>query len=303
MRRLTSLITTLAVMWATIAGCSSSGHATAATWANVSATLGGPVDSQSANVCDRGDAACIPIVADEMRRRERPLLASCSHRAAFGLMYLRVTEGVQTNPVNFTDPHGVDHLDAIFANLFFTATDNYGAGQTAQVPMAWQTAFRAADDRSVTGLGDLLLGMNAHISRDLPFALLTSGTVTAPSEQADFTRVNQVLIDAQGPIVKEVGARLDPLVSIVAGTALGFSGQTISATIAAWRAEAWRNAQRLAAAPAGPQRDAVAASIDAAAQARADIIVAADHYPPLLPGTIIRDGYCAQHHGTLSPPG
>src|SRR6202035_2701532 len=104
-----------------------------------------------------GAAGCVAVVIDEMRRREDPLLQACSHSAAFGLMYLRVTEGVQTHPVTFADPAYVDHLDAVFASLFFQATDNFAAGRTSQVPGAWQVAFHAAATRAVTGLGDLLL--------------------------------------------------------------------------------------------------------------------------------------------------
>ena len=37
----------------------------------------------------------------------------------------------------------------------------------------------AAKGRQVTGLGNLLLGMNAHINRDLPFVLYSIG-LTAP---------------------------------------------------------------------------------------------------------------------------
>jgi hypothetical protein len=300
----TALVAALAAVLV-VAGCRSDDHEAGGTaWAGIQQDLAGPLDRASANPCNAGSAACVAAVADEMRRRAAPQLSSCSHRAAFALMYLRVTEGVLHQPVDFADPAYVNHLDALFADLYFKASDAHRAKRTSAVPRAWQVAFQAADDRSVTGLGDLMRGMNAHIIRDLPFALVATGA-GLEGGAADFTKVNEVLIDAQAPIVDEAAARLDPAIGETAGVALLFAREGVAATIAGWRAEALDNARRLAAAPVGPARDAVAASIEEVAAARADTISLTSRYLPIvMPGPDDRDRFCQQHHGRLDgPPG
>jgi hypothetical protein len=278
------------------------GSKAASTWGPFQASLRGGLDPASPNVCNRGERDCVAAVAEEMRRRARPQLASCSHRAAFALMYLRVTEGVLDKPVDFANKAYINHLDALFADLYFRSTDEFAAGRADGVPRAWRVAFQAADARTVTGLGDLMLSMNAHISRDLPFALVASrGDLDAG--RADYDKVNELLIDAQAPIVQETGARLDPTISQGAGLALAFSKQSVGETIALWRTEALANAKRLAGAAPGPPRDAVAASIEEIAGARADAIALATRYVPvIMPGADARAAHCKQHHGTLDGP-
>ena len=94
---------------------------------------------------------------------------------ATSVMYLRVTQAVGRAEPSFAAHQYLAHLDAVFARLYFAAYDDWRAGRRAAVPLAWQIAFEASDSGRVTGVGDLLLGMNAHISRDLPFAVRTAG--------------------------------------------------------------------------------------------------------------------------------
>jgi hypothetical protein len=78
----------------------------------------------------------------------------------------------------------------VFAKYY---TDAYYAnrdGNRSAVPRSWLTAFDAARDKKATGVGDLLLGMNAHINRDLPFVLAATGLVKpdGTSERPTTTR-------------------------------------------------------------------------------------------------------------------
>ena len=163
-------------------------------------TLAPALDPNSDNACNRGDAACLVTVVEEMSRRLRQLAATCDHAAAFAFMYRAVTVGVKdAGGRMFSSEASLNHLDAIFASLYFNAIDAWRADRVADVPEAWQIAFEAARDRRVFGIGDMLLGMNAHISRDLPFALAAVQQSGKTVEKSDFDRVNDLLRRVQGP--------------------------------------------------------------------------------------------------------
>ena len=165
-------------------------------WNALMRTMPAVEDPDSSNACGVGSSTCIEDVVAEMTRRFDVLAARCSHEAPFADMYLRVTEAVGSQGASrFRDRQYLNHLDAVFANLYFTAYDNWQAGRTKLVPEAWRIAFTEADRQTVTTLGDMLLGMNAHISRDLPFALARTGLrePDGRSGQADFNRVDGLL--------------------------------------------------------------------------------------------------------------
>ena len=110
-----------------------------------------------------------------MQRRFEPLADSCDHDSIFALTYLRTTEEYRRtieDPTFFDDTSFVNHEDAVFARYYFDAFDAWHAGRPT--PRAWAIAFRAASDRSVPAAGNLLLGINAHVQRDLPLVLSRS---------------------------------------------------------------------------------------------------------------------------------
>jgi hypothetical protein len=266
-------------------------------WRAIAATLSGPEDPASANVCVRGDAGCVAEVAREMNRRLAPEAARCDHRAAFALMYLRVTEGVaREGRLLFHDPRYLNHLDAAFAELFFKASDTWARGRDAGVPSAWRIAFEAAQNREVAGLGDLLLGMNAHISRDLPYAVAAVGLRSQGGRSAkrDFDRVNELLGRIQEGILQEERRRLDPTITNVKLPSLEGGPADLGRLLGAWRSEAWRNAERLIAAATPAARTAVEASIDRVAADRARLIRTVTTYGVFGGSAKARREYCAQ---------
>ena len=261
-------------------------------WRAIDATLRGPLRPDSPNVCVSGGPACVRAVVREMTRRLDALAAVCDHRAPFALMYLRVTDGVPG--ADFHDERWLSHLDALFARLYFRAFDAWNDGRSTAVPEAWRISFEAARDRQTTALGDLLLGMNAHISRDLPYALVEAGLRQSDgtSAKADFDAVNDLLADVQGPMIREQAARFDPTVGRFTSPLLGVYESNITGVLAGWRTEAWYNAQRLVAAETRAERDAVAETIDRSAAARARLIYTATSYPVAGGSTAKRDSYC-----------
>ena len=79
------------------------------------------------------------------------------------------------SPTFSTTPAFVNHEDVIFARYYFAAHDAWDARRTEEVAPAWRVAFAAARDRAVSANGNLLLGINAHVQRDLPFVLYNIG--------------------------------------------------------------------------------------------------------------------------------
>ena len=92
----------------------------------------------------------------------------------FARAYLRMTQlygHTREIPGYYEDLPAFNHLDAVFAKYYFDAYSNWKDGNRAAVPQSWLVALDAAKNKKVTGSGDLLLGMNAHINRDLAFVL------------------------------------------------------------------------------------------------------------------------------------
>jgi Family of unknown function (DUF5995) len=274
-------------------------------WEALQPTLGQRFDQDATNACVRGAKTCVPLVVAEMRRRLDVLARQCSHLAPFALMYLDVTAGVeeaQRRGERFRDLPYLAHLDAVFAGFYFRAFDAWRNGRDREVPAAWRLAFEAGERRVVSGIGDLMLGMNAHISRDLPFALAASGLQGTDGQSAlpDFNAVNALLNRTAGPMIDEQARRFDPSVKAFTAPVLGISSLDLGALLGLWRTEAYRNAEKLMAAPTPAARRRVAAAIEANAAQRARLIQVATSYAVLGGSTAARDRYCARQ-GPPSP--
>ena len=267
-------------------------------WTMVLPGLAGPYNADDPNnICNAGQPQCVDIVAREMEKRLKPLSDSCSHNALFSLLYLDVTyhigDAVRTDGY-FQVPPVISHEDALFASYYFSAFDAYARGDLANTPGAWQVALGAAKDKSVQGLGDVLLGMNAHINNDLPFVLYRMGLFNSDgsSRKIDHDKVNNVLFNAYEDAAIDSARRFDP--SMAPSTAPG-SGELSIQSVVGWREEAWRNAERLASATTDAERALIAAQISEAATLEAQAIKAAYSYGPGQ-SSADRDAYCAAHH-------
>ena len=268
-------------------------------WMALQQTLRQRFDQEGTNPCVRGAKTCVPLVVAEMRRRLDVLARPCSHLAPFALMYLRVTAGVeaaQRRGERFRDLPYLAHLDAVFAGLYFRAFDAWREGREREVPAAWRLAFEAGERRVVSGIGDLMLGMNAHISRDLPFALAASGLQGTDGQSAvpDFDAVNALLNRTAGPMIDEQARRFDPSVKTFTAPVLGISSLDLGALLGIWRTEAYHSAEKLIAAPTAAARRRVAAAIEANAAQRARLIQVATSYAVLGGTTAPRDRFCAR---------
>ncbi len=273
------------------------GAGTGASWRAVW-NMGGPLDPSSRNPCGRGSRQCMDRVLGEMSARLDREARRCDHLAPFALMYRQVTDEVASSARagRYRSPEYAIHLDAVFATLYFRAADAWRAGRKDDVPRAWRLAFAAADRRELPALGNMLLGMNAHISRDLPYALAATGLRTADGADAqpDVVAVNTDIARAQAPMMRDVAKRFDPTVAKVNDLGKLFDPGTVDKVIARWRLEAIVNARDLLAAKTTAERRAVDARIDANATTRALVLWDAMKAQATPAAIAARDRYCEQ---------
>jgi hypothetical protein len=268
-------------------------------WSALLPALSFPYDPSSPNDCIAGRTQCVDKTIREMTRRFDPLASSCDHNAIFSLTYLRVTQEYRQtiDAPFFDDTPFVNYEDTLFAHYYFAAFDAWSAGEIEDVPPAWRVAFNAAANHSVSAAGDLLLGINAHVQRDLPLVLYSIGLVRpdGTSRKPDHDRVDIILNRVFEPVIGEIARRFDPTIDDT-NLPTSLDDATLFQTVVAWREKAWRNAEALADAPTPAARELVVAQIenDAASEARA--IAASTAYLPLSGGSSARDAYCAIHH-------
>ena len=187
-------------------------------------------------------------VAERMRSIEKALPRGDGVRA-FTSLYRAVTEDVDRSvrPGTFADAPFARWLDVVFANLYFRALRAHVLGPK-RPPRAWAPLFEARARRGVAPIQFALAGMNAHINRDLPLALVTTCAARKVTpmrggpQHADFRRIDRVLADTESRVKAEFATGLVGW----ADEALG----ELDDVLAMWnvrkaRAAAWTNAETL----------------------------------------------------------
>ena len=166
------------------------------------------LDAGSRSLASRPRVPPPSSVAEVVARLETTVspLSSSDGVACFARLYLAVTEGVQKRlaGLSFSDPRFLERLDVVFADLFFVAFEAF-EHDPAQAPRAWLPLFEARSRHGIVPLQFALAGMNAHINRDLPVALVATCHEfnTRPArdsaQHVDFKRVNDLLavVEAQ----------------------------------------------------------------------------------------------------------
>jgi hypothetical protein len=168
---------------------------------------------------------------------------------AFTGLYLAVTEAVaaEAKPGAFEDVPFVRWLDVVFANLYFGALRASLLG-SGRAPRSWVPLIETRGTPGVLPLQFALAGMNAHINRDLPLALVRTCEgrrleLRGESPQhRDFRRINSLLVLVEGEVKSQLVT--DALHDF--DVALG----DVDDVIAMWNVErareaAWINAETL----------------------------------------------------------
>jgi hypothetical protein len=157
------------------------------------------------NVSKRAPTS-VPEVVARMRAIEGSLPPSDGIACFVGL-YRQVTEDVAQELAKsaFANPRFLERLDVVFANLFFAAIDASEADPRG-VPRAWTPLFAARSRHDIAPIQFAFAGMNAHINRDLPVALVTTwGELgiepgSNSPEHADYARVNTLLAQSEAKL-------------------------------------------------------------------------------------------------------
>ncbi|WP_406697678.1 DUF5995 family protein [Singulisphaera sp. Ch08] len=151
----------------------------------------------------------IPEVIDGLTELESVFILRRDRRGVFVSAYILITRELQRRIGSglFNDNEWVERYVLSFANLYRQALEAYGRGDRFSVPDAWKMAF----DTSVSGVGlviqDLMLGINAHINRDLPNSLREVGVApNRESKYQDHRAVNDALHVATGVVQDRIAA-------------------------------------------------------------------------------------------------
>ena len=291
----------------TVVGTTGPAHADLLPYVPWSSYLAGWTDQyvpSSDNDCVAGRPNCLNGTLKEQSRIADDTAKSCSHNAVFARAYVRMTQlygYTRAIPGYYQDVPYFNHVDAVFARYYTDAYYNWQSGNRTAVPQAWLLAFDAAQNKKVTGSGDLLLGMNAHINRDLPYVMEAAGLVApdGSSRKPDYDAVEAWLYDATAPLIAEFAARFDPSMDDTADP-FGIGNWTLFQMVSAWREQAWRNAEALASAPTPAARALVEANIESYANSVAQGLLSTQSYS-LLSTTASRDSFCAAHNGDAPP--
>jgi hypothetical protein len=248
--------------------------------------------------CVDGSGACIEHTLGQMYARFDRLYARCDHNALFALTYIRVTEAIRKAILRgfYQEPRFLAHEDRVFARMYFVSTDNWRTGRRQYVPPAWREALDAGRDRSVNGTGNLLMSMNAHVNRDMPFLLDALGLrmPDGSSRKPDHDRGNRVLAPLYDDVLHEMDARFDDSISNYDVPGLLVDDTTLFQILQGWREGVWRHAEMLGRARTPEQRKAVADYIENYALGQAHFIKA----NTTIKDSSARDARCAAYRRT-----
>lgn len=240
--------------------------------------------------CRRADLRCIDGLLARLDRQWRSLDAACDHRAVFSLAYLRITAGLRRAIAagELRYPGWIEYVITDFSNHYMGYFADAAAGRP--VPYSWQVAYDE-DARGDANAGqDTLLASNAHTQHDLPYVYARMGLVTrsGASRKPDHDAVNAINDRVFRGLEDYYATHYDPIMASFELAPVGLDRIGVLEVIQGWRELAWRNAERLVAARTPAERALVDASIDANADAWANLIRAGDQ-----PGyRATRDAFC-----------
>jgi hypothetical protein len=168
----------------------------------------------------------------------------------FNFLYLQTTQAVlgQIAEGGFEDPSWVTRLDVVFANYYFHALREAATAGPDAAPLAWRPLLKARTKANISRIQFALAGVNAHIERDLVFALLDmyraddAAPDKASKKYADYNRMNEIL--------GKVETQVKPL--FIVGTPLERGGHVAALEDAMarhglkiTRQSAWRRSQEI----------------------------------------------------------
>ena len=233
-------------------------------------------------------------------------------RAVFAYTYANIThklaEWLRDPEADVDSPGWVADLAVSFGEHYITAMDaidewerTHDADEAARetlyetVPRPWGDVYLAITPRRSTVLEDLIFGMGAHITYDLPKALVQVGT--DPDRLGDYHRMNAVLASRTTAIKHAVTDRYNRVLGYLDRVV----GQTDEVFTNYWirvgRSVAWYNAMRLQ----SPYADAAAAGSIERSTAGLINSVRGGPLPLRLGSTVYRSAFYAKRQWPETP--
>jgi hypothetical protein len=134
----------------------------------------GEAPGREGQTLDAHADAALDAVLARMTARLGELRRAGDDRRIFLAVYATMTGAIHrgVHEGRFMDPTWTEVLTARFATLYFDAEAAWEAHDPC-CPRPWCAAFAAAGGRRISAVEHALLGINAHIVYDLPFAVAT----------------------------------------------------------------------------------------------------------------------------------
>ncbi len=175
------------------------------------------------NVVAQRPAAAVAEVLQMLADIDQ-LLADTDGLKWFNHLYLAVTTAVRDAIATgtFNDAPWLSQLDVVFANLYFDAL-GMGAVDVSAAPSAWRPLLAARQDPGLAKIQFALAGMNAHINRDLPVAIVqlyqaAGGTPDrSDPHYADYEKVNGILETVETQVKQEFTTGIIGMADATAG--------------------------------------------------------------------------------------
>jgi Family of unknown function (DUF5995) len=180
---------------------------------------------------------------------EAHFLEQRDRRAIFASVYRlttrRMAESIDSGL--FADTVWMQRYQTEFANHYRQALHHHAIGNLSAVPKPWRLAMDAAASGRTLIWQDVLLGMNAHINYDLPFAVEAVGIEPELAEKLKYhTAVNAVLSSVNDELIAMLGTLYGAQYAMI-DSAMGSLDEVLLGTgMGTARSNAWRNAVLLA---------------------------------------------------------
>lgn len=164
----------------------------------------------------------------------------------FPALYRQVTFGIKERIDNnkFDDGERMDRLDALFANRYFDAYEEYRDGGNPS--LCWEYAFKQTEKFWPVVGQHLILGINAHVNLDLGIAAarICPGD-SIHSLKDDFNQINQLLADMVDHVEADL-AKIWPMLRWILRISGRVDNFLIDFSMKTARDGAWKFATQLA---------------------------------------------------------
>lgn len=263
---------------------------------------------------EAGPFRSVDEVVDGLKRLKSGYVARGDRRGAFATIYVVTTttlhDWIRQDRFASRDLFG-DYL-VTFANAYRAALA--ASESSGPLPGAWRVALDAQSPSTL--LEDLMLGINAHVNHDLPFAIVDAGLDTrCPLCRRDHEIFNEALRKALPRARREIASIYRPYLTGLNRLFGGLLDRRIARSVVRARDQAWAAAQALQEARSPEEKARVGAEIARRAAEAGRLIQTSRHSlgrclailgsagaaPPTVPGDFgsageARNcGYCARH--------